>query len=432
MEDYPMTDTELIDAMVGRLAEELKRLWGQVKRGSVPAVALEGILRNKLWHVGAQALAVLLEALDRQLACGRRVHDHRTRTVVSLFGALDVSRSRCRDGQGECCPLDEALGLVGQRGWTVGVQEAVSLLSCDGGFETVRDWMRRLFGLDISAPTVRQLAESAGQRAEQWLEQVPQPPQPPWEIPDTLIIATDGCQAPQRDGWHEVKVATLYPKACRHRRTSGRGKLSRKEYFASLEAAEGFGEALWRRAEGWGVQQVRRVVVMGDGAGWIWKLSELHFPGAVEIVDFYHAVEHLWEVGEALWGDRHRSLATRSWVRHYRKRLKQGRVDLVLGAVERRAAQRRGRLPPESAKTVRRNLEYFRRNAGRMRYGRFRQMGLPIGTGVVEGSCKYVVQSRFKRPGSRWSHYGLKTMLALKLMRLNQRWELLWPHLAAA
>lgn len=427
-----MNDTELIDEMVGRLAEELKRLLGQVQQGKVPAAALERILRDKLWHVGAQALGVILEALDRQLASGRRVHDHRTRTVVSLFGPLDVSRSRCRDGQGQCCPLDKAMGLLGQRGWTVAVQETVSLLSCECGFETVSDLMGRLFGVGISPPTVQQLAESAGQRAEQWLQQPPPSPEDPWQVPDTLIVATDGCKAPQRDGWHEVKVAALYPKQARSRRPSGRGKLLRKEYFASLEAAQGFGEALWWRAQGWAVQKVRRVVVMGDGAPWIWSLSEMHFPGAVEIVDFYHAAEHLWEVGEALWGDRHTSLATRSWVRHYCKSLKDGRVDLVLGAIERRAAQRRGRLPPELAKTVRLNLEYFRRNAARMRYGRFRQMKLPIGTGAVEGSCKHVVHSRFRRPGSRWSRNGLKSMLALKLMRLNQRWELLWPHLAAA
>ncbi len=78
------------------------------------------------------------------------------------------------------------------------------------------------------------------------------------------------------------------------------------------------------------------------------------------------------------------------------------------------------------------NVEYFRKNASRMRYGRFRQMKLPIGTGMVEGACKYVVQSRFKRPGARWSRLGLKNMLALKLARLNDRWEALWPHLTAA
>ena len=436
-----MNDEELIEQMVGRLGEELKRILEQVESGRVPATALEGILREQLWHVGAQALGVMLEALDGQLSAGAGVHDYRTRTLMSLFGALDVTRARCRQAPGWRYPLDEALGLMGHRRWTVGVQEAVSLLSCECAFATASELMGRLLGVPISAKTVQEVAETSGRRAAEMLEEAVVgssasaasalvPPGTP--AADTLIIPVDGCQAPQRDGWHEVKVATLYAKEARYQDASGRGKLGSKSYFATLEAAEAFGWALRACAGGWGLEQVRRLVVMGDGAAWIWNLSDLQFPGAVEIVDFYHAVEHLWQVGEALWGDRTVSVATRSWVRHYRKRLKQGRVDLVVAAILRSRQQRGRRLSAQQAKQVRLDLAYFRRNAQRMRYGRFRQMGLPIGTGAVEGSCKFVVQSRFKHPGSRWSRPGLRSMLALKLLRLNQRWSLLWPHLEAA
>ena len=228
---------------------------------------------------------------------------------------------------------------------------------------------------------------------------------------------------------HPVKVGTLYVNESRCRIGANRGKLLRKQYVATLEKAEGFGQLLWQRAQAAGLEQAGSIVCMGDGASWIWNLVAMHFPGALEIVDFYHAVEHLWAVGEALWGNRDTCLATRSWVRRYRKRLKQGRVDLVIGAMERGQSLKRGSLSLEAAKTVRLNLEYFRTNRDRMQYGRYRKLGLPIGTGAVEGSCKFVVQSRFKRPGSRWSHEGLGRMLALKLVRLNGRWESLWPHL---
>lgn len=435
-----MNDSELIDEMVQRLGRELKRLLGQVQEGQVRAAAVEGVLRQHLWHVGSQAMGVILEALDRRLASARPVNDYRTRTVVSLFGPLDITRARCRTDDGWSCPLDKAIGLVGQRGWTVGVQEAVSLLSCDNGFETVSDQMARLLGVSISAPSVQQLAELAGQKAQGMLDAEQEAAGEGEALassacgrpPDTLIIGTDGCKAPQRDGWHEVKVATLYPKASRCEGSSGRGKLLGKEYFATLEKAEAFGWSLRGRARRWGGSSIHRIVFMGDGAPWIWNLSDLHFPGAIEIVDFYHAVEHLWAVGEALWGDRHTSVGTRGWVRHYRRYLKQGRVDLVIRAIERGVLQREGLLSGKQAEAVRLNLAYFRENRSRMSYGRFRQMKLPIGTGAVEGSCKFVVQSRFKRPGSRWSRQGLKQMLALKLMRVNGRWEELWPHLNAA
>ena len=418
---------ELLAKMVERLGVEVKRLYEQVKEGRVSAATVEGLVRNRLWHFGAQVTASLWEALDRQLVAGRALQDRRTRTVVTLFGPVDVSRSRCRDGT---YPLDEALGLLGQHAWTASVQEAVSLLSCECSFETAGDLLERLLGVVIRAPSVQVVAQEAGQRAQQW--RASGPPAAESAAGRTLIVAADGCQAPQRDGWHEVKVATLYAGESRCRTAGGRGKVLSKEYLATLEGAEGFGRQLWERASAWQVDQARRVVVMGDGAPWIWNLAAEHFPGAVEIVDFYHAVEHLWSAGEALWGDRERSAITRQWVRHYRRQLRRGRADLVIDALER--AQRGGasRRSGEAATTIRRHLEYFRTNRERMRYQEYRRQKLPIGTGAVEGACKFVVQSRFKRPGSRWSREGLARMLALKLMRLNGHWESLWPHLRAA
>jgi hypothetical protein len=423
-----MNNSELIDVMLRRLGGELKGILHQVERGQIPAVALERVLRERMWHVAAQAMGMMLEALDRQVSAGRPVHDYRTRTIMSLFGPIDIARCRCGQDGRYVCPLDEAIGLDGHRSWTAGVQEAVALLSCESSFETVADLMDRLLGVAVSPATVQQLAQAAGERAEA----LPAAPPGRRERPDTLIVAVDGCQAPQRDGWHEVKIATLYSKDARCRTSGGRGRLTAKHYLATLANAEGFGQALGADATAYGALTARRVVMMGDGAAWIWNLSAMQFPQATEIVDFYHAAEHLWAVGEALWGDRQTSVRTRSWVRRYRRYLREGRVKLVLAAIDRSAVQQQAALTKERRKTVDLNREYFRRNAWRMRYGRFRQMGLPIGTGAVEGACKHVVQSRLKRPGTRWSEPGLKSMLALKVTRLNNRWEELWPKLYAA
>jgi len=304
----------------------------------------------------------------------------------------------------------------------------VSLIGCEVGFQMVSDWMQRLLGVCISRTRTQEVAEQAGQRASK----TPGAPAVREGYDATgkaLVLATDGCQAPERDGWHEVKVGTLYTSESRGRTAGGRGKLLRKQYLASLDPAEAWGPQLRRAAEGWGIEKAKRVVVMGDGAPWIWNLADEHFPGAVEIVDFYHAAEHLWATGEALWGDRERSAATRGWVRHNRRQLRQGRADLVIAAIERGQARASPGLSGERATVVRRNLEYFRTNRHRMQYSQYRRWRLPIGTGAVEGSCKFVVQSRFKKPGARWSDTGLRQMLALKVARLNGHWEELWPHL---
>lgn len=420
-----MNNDELVDQMVQRLAGEIKRLLAESQGDRVPVAALEALVRQKLWHFGAQAVGVLLEARDGVLVGQRAVKERPTRTVVTLFGSVDVTRSRCTDGS---YPLDEALGLEGRHGWTAAVQEAVSLLSCESGFGTVSDLMKRLFGLSISDSRVQEVAEQAGQRAADVLASAPVPEEHD-ATGKTLVMGTDGCQAPQRDGWHEVKVATVYTNESRAKTAGGRGKVLAKEYLASLDSAQGWGQKLRQVAESWKAQNAKRIVFMGDGAPWIWNLAEEHFPQAIEIVDYYHAVEHLWNAGEALWGNRDTSVATRGWVRHNRRLLKKGRADLVIAAMERGQQQRASHLSETAAATVRRNLDYFRTNRHRMQYDRYRRLKLPIGTGAVEGSCKFVVQSRFKKPGARWSEAGLRQMLALKLSRLNNRWETLWPHL---
>jgi hypothetical protein len=285
--------------------------------------------------------------------------------------------------------------------------------------------MRRLLGLRISRTRAEKVAEQAGQRAAEVLESSPAP-QEHDASGKAWVVATDGCQAPERDGWHEVKVATVYTSESRAKTAGGRGKLLSKAYLASLDPASAWGQRLRQAAQAWRVEKAKRVVVMGDGAPWIWNLADEHFPGAVEIVDFYHAVEHLWAAGEALFGDRERSAATQGWVRHNRRQLRRGRADLVITSIQR--GQARPGLCGERAAIVRRNLEYFRTNQQRMRYDQYRRWRLPIGTGAVEGSCKFVVQSRFKKPGARWSDLGLRQMLALKLARLNGQWETLWPH----
>jgi hypothetical protein len=420
-----MNNDELVDEMVRRLGAEIKNLLLESQAGRVAVGSLELLVRQKMWHFGAQAMGVLLEARDAVLVAGRSVHDRPTRTVVTLFGAVDVTRSRCADGS---YPLDEALGLQGQQGWSVAVQEAVSLLGCESGFQTVSDLMQRLLGLRISRTRVEKVAEQAGRRAAEMLESAPTP-QEHDASGKALVVTTDGCQAPERDGWHEVKVATVYTSESRAKTAGGRGKLLVKEYLASLDSAPAWGQELRRAAQAWHVEKAKRVAVMGDGAPWIWNLADEHFPGAVEIVDFYHAVEHLWAVGDALWGDREHSAATRGWVRHNRRQLRRGRADLVIAAIERGQARASPGLSGERATIIRRNLDYFRTNQHRMRYDQYRRWKLPIGTGAVEGSCKFVVQSRFKKPGARWSDLGLRQMLALKLARLNGQWETLWPHL---
>ena len=151
-----MKEHELLDEMIKRLGQEVKGILARLEVGQVSGAALEVLLRQQGWHWGGQCLAARREALDRQVTAGQAVHDHRTPTVASPFGPVDIRRSR---GQAGRYPLDESLGLIGQQGWTAAVQAAWSLLRCEGGLETVRALLSQLLGLSLSPPTVPQVAE---------------------------------------------------------------------------------------------------------------------------------------------------------------------------------------------------------------------------------------------------------------------------------
>ncbi len=168
---------------------------------------------------------------------------------------------------------------------------------------------------------------------------------------------------------------------------------------------------------------------MGDGAESIWNLAALHFPGAVLIVDLYHARQHLWEVARRLYPDEEGK--RRGWMRLHEKRLlDKGRIEKLADAL--RAIQSRN---PEVAAKIRTEADYFERNAERMRYPKFRRQHLFVGSGVIEAGCKTVIASRLKRSEMFWTVRGANAILALRSCHLNGRFEDYWegrPEAAAA
>jgi hypothetical protein len=200
-------------------------------------------------------------------------------------------------------------------------------------------------------------------------------------------------------------------------------------YTGAVETAEEFGPHLFREAwtRGWG--RARLQVVMGDGAEWIWNLAAEHFSGAVEIVDLYHARQHLWDVARALYPNQ--TVPQKAWMKVHQKRLlDKGRIEKLVQAL--RAIRSRN---PEVAEKLRLEADYFERNAERMRYPQFRRQHLFVGSGVIEAGCKTVVASRLKQSGMFWTLSGANAILALRCCILNDRFENYWegrrPAIAA-
>jgi len=165
---------------------------------------------------------------------------------------------------------------------------------------------------------------------------------------------------------------------------------------------------------------------MGDGAEWIRNLTAEHFPGAVQIVDLYHARQHLWEVVRTL----HPNDAgkQKAWMKVHQKRLlDKGKIERLVGVLRTLRSSN-----SEVAEKLRTEADYFERNAERMRYPKFRRQHLFVGSGVIEAGCKTVIASRFKRSGMFWTVRGANAILALRCCHLNGRFEDYWEARQAA
>jgi hypothetical protein len=190
-------------------------------------------------------------------------------------------------------------------------------------------------------------------------------------------------------------------------------------YVGAIETAEEFGKRLYLEAWKRGWSRAKKKVVLGDGAEWIWNLAHQHFPGAIQIVDLYHARQHLWELVRKLYPND--EVQQKRWIMVQQNRLDKGKIEklvLALRSIE--------TTNPEVAEKLRTEAEYFERNAERMRYPTFRSQHLFVGSGVIEAGCKTVIAARLKRSGMFWTVRGANAILALRCCHFNARFEDYW------
>jgi hypothetical protein len=259
---------------------------------------------------------------------------------------------------------------------------------------------------------------------------------PPVEAPETLVISMDGALERTDDGWKEVKLGAAYDVVARGRRGGDAGVTQvgagATTYTATLAAAQTFARQLVAVAQRRGLGWARHVVVLGDGAKWIWKLAARRFPRAVQIVDWYHARAHLWALAQLLYGEG--TAAAWTWAETLAGVLWSAQTTADVGALAQAVDE--AWAPPAGAGAAGPDLDgaplprrtatrrhqvdkavvYFTGNATRLRYGAFRAQNLPVGSGVVEGGCQSVLHARLKRPGARWSAAGAEAMVRARAL----------------
>ena len=393
-------------------------------------VVERGFNQDRSDHVGPR----------RPCRCGSepRYAGRHPKTFETVLGPLTLERAYyyCEGCHKGCFPRDQALGLERTSLSPATVRmtgSAAALVS----FAEASGLLAELAGVRVEAKQVERVAEALGREiaaAEREGAVEPEPPSAP-----TMYLGLDGTGVPVRRAesagragkqpegtakTREAKLVLVWTGETHNKQGRPVRDPGSVSYSGAIESAAGrdtdpdasaFARRVRREAERRGFPDAARRVVLGDGAAWIWNLSSEQFPGAIQIVDLWHAEEHLWEVSKALHaGDAGR---VEAWARARCDQLEAGRLDHLLQVLRSRAG---------NCEPAQRCADYLERNRDRMRYAAFREQSLCVASGVVEAGCKTVIGSRLKRAGMHWTVAGANAVIALRCCKLSGRYEEFW------
>jgi Uncharacterised protein family (UPF0236) len=426
------------------------------KTGRLDLEAIELAVRSAMHQAGAAALGELLqfEAPDAgrrsiPCPCGQQAHyrELRAKPVLTAVGRVEVSRPyylcpHCHQGQ---FPTDVELDIQDTE-LSPGVRRMQALVGQDAPFDHGRQQMKLLANLDVTTKSVERNAEAIGEdiatREQQQIQRAVQLDLPiilgkPVPI---LYIEMDGTGVPvvkkEAVGRHgktqgqlahtrEVKLGCVFTQTTWDEEGHPIRDPDSTTYVAAIETAEEFGKRLYVEAWNRDWSHAVKKVVLGDGAEWIWNLADQHFPGAIQIVDIFHARQHLWDLARRLHPND--EAGQKRWMQVHQEWLDHGKMKKLTVALRSIRTDN-----AELAEKLRTEADYFHRNALRMRYPKFRRQHLFIGSGVIEAGCKTVIASRLKQSGMFWTVRGANAILALRCCHLNGRFEDYWEGRRAA
>jgi hypothetical protein len=314
------------------------------------------------------------------------------------------------------------------------------LIGLEGADETsyqkAEKHLRETGGIEVSARQIQRLVQPLGQAAQHWQEREALTPEPGAKTVPVLYVSGDASGVPMRreelvgragkqpDGSAKHRMAYLgcvFTQTQRDEKGHPVRDYESTTYVSTFGPIEDFGPLLRQEAIRRGLSLALQVVLLIDGAESLAKMGRLCFPGVIQIVDFYHALEHAGKVLLALLGSKEHP--------DYKRRLRGWARQLLQDQVERLIARTREECAGTArAPAVEKELGYFVNNVERMQYGSFRGQGFFIGSGVVEAGCKTIIGSRCKQSGMFWSRAGAQNILALRCLDISRRLDQFWKE----
>jgi hypothetical protein len=399
-------------------------------------------------QAGAAAMSELLhfatptaEKRSVPCSCGHSAHyqELRSKAVLTAVGRTVVSRpyylcAHCHVGQ---FPADVELDIDNLE-LSPGVRRMLAVVGQAAPFEQGRQQMKLLAGLEVTTKAVERTAEAIGEEiAARELEQIQRAVQLNLPVVTGLpipifYIQMDGTGVPvtkaeRREGkvegepahTREVKLGCVFTQTTWDQEGFAIRDPDSTTYTGAIEIASDFGKRLYREAWDRGWSLAAKKVVIGDGAEWIWNIADEHFPGAIQIVDLFHARQHLWDVARIIHpGD---DIRQKRWVLRHQPKLDNGKIVKLVAFLRSLDAS-----SPELAEAICKQADYFEKNAERMRYPEFRRQHLFVGSGVIAAGCKTVIGSRLKQSGMFWTVRGANAIIALRCCLLNRELEDYW------
>jgi hypothetical protein len=405
----------------------------------VPTEWIEGTLRAALLQDGRRLLEnVLAQVPEPEISVppGQRCYRDRPCEVLSALGPLTLRRNYYHPAGPEGgFPLDGVLGLIGN--CTPGAARMLMRTAAQLPYLESAQQLRELAGLEVDPSQIQRLVQLLGPPVQERLLQLPGPPCR--SVPQ-FYLSVDGTGVPmvqaelegrqgrEPDGkakTREVKLAAMFTQTTTDAEGCPLRDPQSTTYLASFESSDAFGLQLRQAALQRGLAEASTVIYLGDGAAWVWEIARTCFPRAVQILDYFHASQHVVALAKTAYAD---PGTASNWAIRWQSLLYDSELDTLLA--EARAAA--GPTPSEAAQ---REIDYLERNRSRLDYQRYRQQGWFIGSGVVEAGCKRVIGQRLKQSGMFWTEPGAAAVASLRCALLSAGgWDFLWsqPLLQAA
>lgn len=306
------------------------------------------------------------------------------------------------------------------------------MLSIFAPFEHVRTMISNTLDIRVSRTFLHQLVHRIGSTLHQKAKQENEAGAVEQPGTEALYIQADGAMVPvigeEELEYKENKLGLVFCKEDIEVKTTKNGKehteIHNKRFTTSLaKGTEEFKEMLYASAKSKGLEQAKEVVFLSDGASWLRKYRRDYYPGATQILDWYHVVDHLWGTAHKLWGETQKG-KSQNWVESFKELLWEGKTNEVLDAIREQALRRKANQTPLWELHT-----YLFNNKNFMRYPEYREKGYYIGSGAIESANKYVVANRMKMAGMRWSVDKANSLLWLRCRYFEDRWDSTWEQM---